>query len=678
MIEVLKKQIVKRSVPFILKDMFKATDLDEVKKYEDLLIGAIISSLSVVGSILNLVVRLFWGDPLSDIIMTSIIFLFLGGMIDLIVFKIKDSIIRAVLMSLCINGILFTVTLTYYERVSTVLWTTIFLLMIISIIRIDQIIFFSLGISGIILNSYYYSIHLDDVIILNHLYYWTQMVLFLIIFIVGLLWNRLYRDRYKRSHFLFVEALEGKEEVTQLYEEIKATEEELRTQNELLNEYNVKIKMNQEELNRLIYRDELTGLVNRKWILERLQALIDSSQQSGNKFAIVFVDLDGFKKINDTMGHQIGDLYLCEVGKRLTWLLHENDTIGRFGGDEFALIVQNIDEQQALLDYVDQFREALSSAYEIGAYRIYSSASFGVSIYPDNAQKISELIKTADAAMYKAKEKGKNNIQFFRKEMKEEVLSKIELENELADATQRGEFFLVYQPQVDIINKKIRGFEALLRWESPSRGVVPPNDFVPTLEATGLINPVGDWVIEEVCKRIVDLTSKYLTDFSISVNVSSAQMQEENFVLRIKELVEIYGVPKNTLELEITESVFMDNIDDVIGKMNALKDLGIIIALDDFGTGYSSLSYLRLMPIDVLKIDKSFIWDLEKGVKEQKIVGSIIDLVHDMDIVVVAEGVESDFQYKYLLGKRCDFIQGYFISRPLDASKMDAMFLLHV
>lgn len=675
MIQKIRLEIKKRSIPFILKEMYRTTDLEEIKLYEDFLIASIISSLAVVGGIINFAVRLVWRDPIVSILITSFFFVLFGLSLDAIVINVKRAKLRATLMSLCINGLLFNVTLSYYERLGILLWTTIFLLMVISIIRIDKIIFFSLGISGLILNVYFYLYHLNEILIMNRLYYLTQGGLFLVIFTVGMLWNQLYQERYRRSHALYREAIYGKEEVTQLFEELMATEEELRTQNELLNQYNEEIQLNHDELNRLIYQDELTGLSNRKYFLEKVQNIIDQNNVN-SQFAIVFVDLDGFKKINDTMGHHIGDIYLCKVGQRLTHLLKPGDLLGRFGGDEFAILLQNIDEKEALMHYVDRFREALNAPFEIDSFRIYSSASFGVSIYPKDAMRISELIKTADAAMYKAKEKGKNAIQFFKQEMKDEVLLKIELENELADAADRMEFFLVYQPQVDLIHKRIRGFEALLRWESPIRGIVPPNNFIPVLESTGLIIPVGDWVMEEVCKKIADMIEKGINDFCISVNISSLQIQDDTFVKRVEDLVEQYNIPANTLELEITESVFALNTDGVISKMNALKSLGVIIALDDFGTGYSSLSYLRLMPIDVLKIDKSFIWDLEKGNKEQKIVGSIIDLVHDMDIVVIAEGVESEFQYDYLEEKKCDFIQGYFVSHPIKSSQVEEIFLL--
>lgn len=639
MIQKIRLEIRKRSIPFILKELYKTTDLEEIMKYEDHLITSIISSLAVFGGILNFVVRLMWRDPILQILITSFFFVFFGLSLDYIVINVKKVKLRVALMSVCINGLLFNVTLSYYQRLGILLWTTIFLLMVVSIIRIDKTIFFSLGISGVLLNAYFYLFHLNESIVMNHLYFLTQIGLFLIIFIIGMLWNQLYQERYRRNHALYVEAVHGKE-----------------------------------ELNSLIYKDELTGLSNRKYFLERVQNIIDEKNVN-TKFAIVFVDLDGFKKINDTMGHHIGDIYLCHVGKRLTRLLKHGDLLGRFGGDEFAILLQNIDQKDELMSYVDQFREAMNVPFEIGSFRIYSSASFGVSIYPKDALKISELIKTADAAMYKAKEKGKNAVQFFRQEMKDEVLLKIELENELADAADHNEFFLVYQPQVDLIDKKIRGFEALLRWESPIRGVVPPNEFIPVLESTGLIIPVGDWVIEEVCKKIADMIEKDILDFCISVNISSLQIQDDSFVMRVEKLMQQYNIPPHTLELEITESVFALNTDGVIAKMNALKSMGIIIALDDFGTGYSSLSYLRLMPIDVLKIDKSFIWDLEKGNKEQKIVGSIIDLVHDMDIVVIAEGVESEFQYDYLEEKKCDFIQGYLISHPIKSSQVEEIFL---
>lgn len=675
--ERISNAIKRRTIPQLLIKMNKATHVEDIKRYEDQMITSLISSAGIVGAILNLIFRLIWNDPLSDIFLTSALLILFSFSMDQIVLKVKDNGLRVHLLSLCVVGILITISLSYYDRIGIIIYTAIFLLLLVSIIRIDKVMFSFVGVTGVGINIVLFINHIDEVIILDKLFYFTQSSLFMVLFIVGFLWNKIYQDRFLKSHNQFIETVGQKEELSQLYEEIMATEEELRMQNERLHEYNSEIKANENKLNFMAYNDALTELPNRKMIIEKLNFLIEISKENNKKFAVVFVDLDGFKKINDTMGHHIGDEYLKEVGVRLKSCIKETDTIGRFGGDEFAVIIQNTIKEDKLYEYVNCLRENLCKPFEIDGYKIHASASFGISIFPDDATVVIDLIKTADAAMYKAKEKGKNNIQFFRKEMKEEILLKIELENELIEALANDEFFLVYQPQVELESNNIEGFEALLRWNSPKRGVVSPLEFIPVLEDMGLINQVGDWVLVESCRKINELKVTHGVGYYVSVNVSGHQIKDINFVRRVEEVIKEFNIDPNLLELEITESVFIHDIKEAVTKINSLKDLGVSIALDDFGTGYSSLSYLRMLPIDVLKIDKSFIWDLEKGDKERKIVGSIIDLVHEMDISVVAEGVETQYQLDYLDEEECDHIQGYLISKPVGDIELDHLIGKH-
>ena len=669
--ERIKAALIRRTVPQLIKEMDNATHIIDIKRHEDMLITSVISSCAIIGSVINLIIRMIWNDPMNQIIITSALFLLFGALMDQIVFKVKNNQHRVYLLSLCVVGIILTVSVSYFDRIGIVIYSALFFALLVAIIRIDKIMFTFIGITSILVNVYLYIAHMNTVIVLDKLFYITQSLMFALIFTIGYLWNKIYQDRFLKSHHQYLETVKQKEELSQLYEEIMATEEELREQNNRLHEYNTEIKENENKLNFMAYNDALTELPNRKLIIEKLNFLIDISKENNKKFAVVFIDLDGFKKINDTMGHHIGDEYLVEVGKRIKSCLNENDTVGRFGGDEFAVIIQNSTKEDKLYAYVNCIRENLSKAFNIDGYKVNSSASFGISIYPDDASVVVDLIKTADAAMYKAKEKGKNNIQFFRKEMKDEILKKLELEHELVEALENDEFFLVYQPQVELETSRIEGFEALIRWQSPLRGVVSPLEFIPVLEEMGLINEVGDWVLVESCKKINELKAKHGVGYYVSVNVSGHQMKDNRFVNRVKAVIEEYNIDPSLLELEITESVFIHDIESAIKRINDLKSLGVSIALDDFGTGYSSLSYLRLLPIDVLKIDKSFIWDLEKGDKERKIVGSIIDLVHEMDISVVAEGVETQYQLDYLDDEDCDHIQGYLISRPIGDVQLD-------
>lgn len=421
----------------------------------------------------------------------------------------------------------------------------------------------------------------------------------------------------------------------------------------------------------MAYYDSLTKLPNRKHIIEKVNFLRELAQDTQTKFALVFVDLDGFKKINDTLGHHIGDMYLTEIGRRLESTVDHEDTVGRIGGDEFAIVIQHYIHDEEVYDYLDKVREELNKEILVEGRKIYSSASFGVAVFPDDAELIVDLFKRADAAMYKAKHNGKNNIQFFMKELNEEFLDRLQVEHELKEALQREEFFIEYQPQTALRENFTHGFEALLRWNSPDRGVIPPDKFIYLLEDLGLIIEVGNWVLKQACLKILDLNKGFDEKFYISVNISPKQIERVSFVNEMIRIVKDSGVDPEQIELEITENVLIKDSEKVIVKLEELRNFGFKIALDDFGTGYASLNYLRLLPLDVLKIDKEFIWGIDQGSHGKKLVSSIIDIVHDLDITVVAEGVENKNQLNYLVEEQCDHVQGFLISKPMASDKLE-------
>lgn len=477
----------------------------------------------------------------------------------------------------------------------------------------------------------------------------------------------------KRLYQKLGEIMEQKEKITALYEEGIATEEEIRQQNDKLIEYNRVMKENKEKMDQLAYVDLLTELPNRNMIINRLDLFINLSQKQQISFSMVYIDIDNFKRLNDSMGHDAGDLLLQSVSMKLKNLIDQEDMLGRLGGDEFAIIIQRQLDNKDILDYIEHVRNSLLDSFVINQIKYTISASFGISIYPQNGNHSMELLKCAEMAMYKVKEGGKNGVRLFHIEMEDEIVRKIGFENRLLSSLENEEMFLVFQPQYCSETKKLRGVETLVRWNSPELGFVSPNQFIPVSEETGFIIPLGEWILRTACKKFKSIMDKYDMDLIISVNISAVQLMKTSFIQTVKNILKETGLEGKNLELEITESVFISSIESVIGVFNELKELGIHIALDDFGTGYSSLSYLQKLPIDTLKIDKSFIDRINLASKDKQIVGSIITLVHRMNIAVVAEGVENEIQLNYLKNQGCDCIQGFFWGKPIKERELSKL-----
>jgi len=416
----------------------------------------------------------------------------------------------------------------------------------------------------------------------------------------------------------------------------------------------------------MAYYDSLTGLPNRKMILETIEMQIESSKFNKTKFYVVYIDVDAFKKVNDTMGHHVGDDFLVFVAKNLKGLINKKDVLGRLGGDEFALIIRRDIEKSEVKAEVERIKNVFQIPFIIRNIEIILTASFGVSVYPEDGGNVGKLLKNADMSMYKAKDLGKNNIQFFDRVMLDAFMEDTRLENLLLKAMENKEFFLVFQPQYDSDVKKIRGFEALLRWNSKELGMISPIKFIPKAEETRFIIPLGNWVLRTACEKYKEFKKIYNEDFIMSVNISMIQLNEENFTIDVKKILEETKMNPSDLELEITESVATEIMDNVTSKLKELKELGVRVALDDFGTGYSSLSHLKSLPIDILKIDKSFIDDINEEMQGVHIVKDIISLVHNLRIKIVVEGIEQTSQLNVLKKYGCDFVQGFLLSFPLN------------
>jgi diguanylate cyclase (GGDEF)-like protein len=424
-------------------------------------------------------------------------------------------------------------------------------------------------------------------------------------------------------------------------------------------------KKAQEQVKFLAYYDSLTGLPNRVLFNDRLDLAISHSKRNNQMLSIMFIDLDRFKDINDTMGHTTGDLLLKEVAERLKNAVRDDDTVARMGGDEFALIFTDIDQENHIVRIAENIMSVFTSAFVVNGHEFYITPSAGISIYPNDGQQTELLLKNADMAMYRAKEFGKNNYQFFTSSMNEKAIKRLEMERSLRKALEREEFILYYQPQVDISTGKIVGCEALIRWNNPELGLVSPGEFIPLAEETGLIIPMGEWVLREACNQLKKLHQGGYEGLRMSVNISAKQFEQQDLPGIINDVLLETGIESKYLELEITESTIMKSTDRTTGILERLKGMGIRISIDDFGTGFSSLGYLQRFSADILKIDQSFIRNIPLSSNDEAIVTAIINMAHVLSLNVIAEGVETEEQLTFLKKVKCNEIQGYYISRPL-------------
>ena len=447
-------------------------------------------------------------------------------------------------------------------------------------------------------------------------------------------------------------------------------------------------KRTEEEVHRLAYFDTLTGLPNRQLFHQQLSGAIERASKNETKVAALYIDLDNFKRINDTLGHSFGDVDLKTIAKRLDQCIRADDCIARadskesrlhlarLGGDEFVAILQDLESEDDAVVVADRIRNELTKPVEHLGHEFVVTSSIGVSLYPRDGDDLDTLLKNADVAMYQAKSAGRNSVRFYSGTMSLRSLERLELENGLRYAIQRDELDLHYQPKIDLETGELYGVEALLRWHHPERGDIPPSNFIPLAEECGLISSLGKWVLRNACHQIKVWQDRYQCSINVAVNVSSQQLFNNDFAnIVLKEVFDV-GLSPTSLQLELTETILMNDVNETIATLNKLRKAGTSLAMDDFGTGYSSLSYLNQLPIDTLKIDRSFVMDLETNRENAAICAAIIAMAHALDLKVVAEGVETEAQRKYLHKQRCDQIQGYLISKPLPAETLENAFLV--
>jgi len=430
--------------------------------------------------------------------------------------------------------------------------------------------------------------------------------------------------------------------------------------------YSIERKRYQVQLEHQANYDSLTGLPNRTLLHDRLKQAV-YAQRTPRNIAVVFMDLDHFKFVNDSLGHSVGDKLLKAMGDRLRGTLREGDTVGRVGGDEFVLILADQNNEEVIFRAMQRISAKVAEPITVEGKELYVTCSAGISLYPQDGPDVDTLLKNADAAMYRAKEHGRSNFQFYTSEMNDRVNERLALEGALRRALERQEFLLHYQQKVDLRSGSIIGAEALVRWMHPEWGLVRPARFISLAEETGLIVPLGEWVLREACRQTRAWLDQGLEPGAVSVNLSARQFRQQDLVRMVSRILEETRLDPAHLEMELTESMVMHNVDSAIATLQGLKSLGVRLSVDDFGTGYSSLSYLKDLPIDALKIDRSFVRDIGGGAEtgEGVLAQAIISLGHNLHLKVVAEGVETDAQVRFLRRHACDEVQGFLYGEPV-------------
>ena len=434
----------------------------------------------------------------------------------------------------------------------------------------------------------------------------------------------------------------------------------------------------QERIQYLATHDSLTELPNRVMFSQVLNLAINSARRYDRQFAVLFIDLDRFKIINDTLGHEAGDVLLQEMSRRVKDNLRSSDMVARLGGDEFVVLVQEVAEPEQIAIIVRKLLSAIIKPVVILEQECRVTASIGISLYPTDAQDEQSLMKNADLAMYLAKEEGKNNFQFYSKKIKTQSLERLTLETSLRRAIEREEFFLHYQAKLDLRTGAITGVETLVRWQHPDLGVVSPLQFIPLAEETGLIVPIGKWVLKTACAQNVAWQRAGLSPVCMAVNLSPRQFSDENLLSDIASVLRETGMAPELLELEITESMVMGNIERAAKQLTAIKQMDVRLAIDDFGTGYSSLAQIKRFPIDTIKVDRSFIRDIQQNPEDRAITQAIIAMGKSLSLTIVAEGVETQEQQTFLRDHACDEMQGFYFSKPVAPDQFAELLRKHV
>lgn len=462
------------------------------------------------------------------------------------------------------------------------------------------------------------------------------------------------------------------EKLEENYRELEEAYKQLQLANEKLDEKYEELKMTEDRNKKLAYMDYLTDLPNRTAFTEYLEYAL-STLKKGHILSVMYIDLDNFKVINDTLGHSYGDELLIDCTERLKQAIDKNDYLARFGGDEFIILSENVINMWEYEEKITNIQKIFAQPFVLSLKEYFVTASIGVAIAPKDSDTAQSLLKNVDVAMYHAKNLGKNTVSFYEPSLNNQILTKMETQSELHQAITNGEFELYYQAQVDLDSDHIVGFEALVRWNHPEQGIITADKFIPLAEDTGMISAIGSWVLSEACHQLKKWQDEGYTGITMAVNLSARQFKDPDFVETVETVIKETGIRPQDLELEITESIALDDITYSIDTISQLKDLGIKFSLDDFGTGYSSMNYLKYLPVSNLKIDKSFIDTIIEDKSDKAIVSAIITLARNFNLDVIAEGVENSEQASFLKEAQCNIVQGYLYSVPVSKEDADSL-----
>jgi polar amino acid transport system substrate-binding protein len=481
--------------------------------------------------------------------------------------------------------------------------------------------------------------------------------MFLILSVVLFLLFKIKSKSEKTISLSNIQLMEDNKKLEQAYEEVTISKEQLVTKYD-------ELKQSKEKIKKLAYTDYLTELPNRLAFTEMLDSVM-LTLRNEEIIAVMDVDLDNFKHINDTLGHSYGDELLIDVTHRLKQAIDENDFLARIGDDEFMILTQNIKDLGEYESKIKKLQRIFSYPFVLAMKEYFVTVSIGISFAPKDGKTTQVLIKNVDAAMYAAKDNGRDTYFYFNETINERLMGKIQTQSELRRAIENKEFVIYYQPQIDLTADKVSGFEALVRWNHPSRGMLPPKEFISVAEETGLIVPIGKWVLNEACRQLKVWEEAGHLGLIMAVNISSRQFKDHEFVNMVQEIMEVNGVNPKQIELEITETIALDDLKYSVSTIQKLKEIGVLFSLDDFGTGYSSMNYLKNLPVNNIKIDKSFLDTMLDNAYEQKIVQTIISLAHTLKLNVIAEGVELNDQDLFLKESDCNKAQGFLYSEPV-------------
>ena len=658
----------------IINRVKESNNKEETVQFENKLLCLFASPLLLTGAVLNYLLRsYFLKEGQTIILLDTVVFIFLALLFEFFSRAKVDPKRQNLMVSVLYSISLLFVILRLYSYIGPAIWTIVFILITLSLMRVDSNMLRITAAMTLLILIVLITKLLETTYQITVAYYIIQTILLLLLLQSAILTHHTMIFRNKKAIQLYLEAVEQKEQIQSLYEKVLSSQQELDINEKKLSEYDIKIKESEEKLNQLSYVNSLTALPNRKSFTEYLNIQIDMAEKANSDIYLVMINLDHFKIINDVQGHNIGDMILKMVSACLKKHVQEEDFLGHIGGDEFAIIINRSINKEELSSYLSMIRDSIQAPYQIENNKLSLTASFGIAHYPENCASAEDMFKFADTAMNKAKGLGEKKIQFFDQSMKNVLLKKYEMENMLQQAIRKQEFHLEYQAQYNMNTGKLRGFEALLRWNQPKIGSISPLEFIPIAEETGYIHQIGEWVLKSACHKFAEMKNEYYINSIISINISAAQVSKEGFSELVGKILFETGLPPEALELEISESIFLRISVEAIENMKELKKLGVRISLDDFGTGYSSLNYLLQIPIDSLKIDRTFISTILDVESEKSIICDIISMAHRLKIAVIAEGVEEQHQKDYLYNHECDFIQGYLTgmpSRELDLKKV--------